>query len=384
MRRGPAAAVVWVAALAVLLAGALALLVTRGDGPGGVAAGAPATGDATVAGAPRPLTAAEAGAAFLATYVDGGRVVRADQGGDTVSEGQAYAMLIAVGVGDQAAFTEIWGWTRQHLLRPDGLLSWRWAGGTVVDHSSAADADLDTARALVVAGAAFGDPALTAEGVVLGRAVLDRETVQTAAGRVLVAGDWAMTAPYAYNPSYASPVASAVLARASGDPRWADLDAGTLAVTTATLTDAALPPDWAQVREDGRVEAMPGVGGGGQSVRYGYDAARTPIRLAESCRPADRALAAGMLEALSRGGDAAELDLGGTPLSDTESVVAAVGQAAAVAAAGDAAGGAAALVDADRLQQRAPTYFGGAWSALGRLMLTERVLGGCPPAEVGA
>ena len=37
-----------------------------------------------------------AGQFFLRRYVDGdGRVVRRDQGGDTVSEGQAYGMLIA-------------------------------------------------------------------------------------------------------------------------------------------------------------------------------------------------------------------------------------------------------------------------------------------------
>jgi len=61
---------------------------------------------------------------FLRRYVDGdGRVVRRDQGGDTVSEGQAYGMLIAAGLGDWKRFDTIWGWTRSHLRRPDGLLS---------------------------------------------------------------------------------------------------------------------------------------------------------------------------------------------------------------------------------------------------------------------
>ena len=86
-------------------------------------------------------------AAFLRDYVEpDGRVVRRDQDGDTVSEGQAYAMLVAVGSGDDASFRRVWGWTRQHLVRPDGTLSWRWADGAVVDASSAADADLDAAR----------------------------------------------------------------------------------------------------------------------------------------------------------------------------------------------------------------------------------------------
>jgi endoglucanase len=331
-----------------------------------------------------PLSAEEAGRAFLAGYVDAdGRVVRRDQGDDTVSEGQAYAMLVAVGIGDRAAFARIWEWTATHLRRPDGLISWRWADGAVVDEHSAADADLDAARALVLAGDAFEDPRLTAEGIALGRVVLDLETVRVHSGRILVAGSWATQAPYAYNPSYASPVANAVLGAASGDPRWAELDAGGRVVTDGMLAAADLPPDWAQVRADGLLEAMPGALGRGQSVRYGYDAARTPIRLAESCDPADQALAAQLDAPLDRAGNAAELDLGGTPLSDGESVVAAVAQSAVAAAAGDREGAARHLAAADRLQREQPTYYGGAWNALGRLLVDGEELGGCPPGSLG-
>lgn len=63
-------------------------------------------------------------AAALAVDPDG-RVVRHDQGGDTVSEGQAYAMLVAVAVGDHDTFTRVWAWTQQHLRRPAETLSWR-------------------------------------------------------------------------------------------------------------------------------------------------------------------------------------------------------------------------------------------------------------------
>jgi Glycosyl hydrolases family 8 len=66
------------------------------------------------------------GQAFLDAYVDpDGRVVRRDQGGDTVSEGQAYALLIAVAPGDSERSTAVWTWTRNHLQPPDKLLSWR-------------------------------------------------------------------------------------------------------------------------------------------------------------------------------------------------------------------------------------------------------------------
>ncbi len=385
MSRRSVTVLVAVGAAAVVVASLLAGLVTGRDDardrtPGASTPSAGADDDAL-----QIYTANEAGAAFLADYVeDDGRVERTDQGGDTVSEGQAYALLIAVGVGDRQTFSTVWDWTKANLQRPDGLLSWRWEDGDVVDPSSASDADLDAARALVLAGTDFGDPAFTADGVALGQAVLDLDTVRTGAGRILTAGQWASTEPYSYNPSYASPVATAELAEASGDPRWAELDEGSQRITAALLDQSPLPPDWAQVHADGRVEAMPGVQGRGQSVRYGFDAARTPIRFAESCDRADRVLAADMADALDRGGDVAELDLGGSPMGETESVVAAVGQAAAVAAAGENSRAADELVDADHLQQLTPTYYGGAWAALGRFMLTDDVLGGCPPVEAAA
>lgn len=366
----------------VLVAAVLAVVVT---GVGGGPTPASTTGTGPGAGAPVPpreLTAAEAGQSFLDSYVDpDGRVVRRDQGDDTVSEGQAYAMLVAVAVGDQDAFNRVWAWTQQHLLRPDGTMSWRWQAGEVVDPSSASDADLDTARALVLAGRSFSDPALTAAGRTMGTAILDVETVKTKLGRILVAGSWATTEPYAYNPSYASPAAVDVLATGSDDDRWAELAAGSLAITTAVLTSADLPPDWAQVHADGRVEPMPGAAGrGNEGVRYSYDATRLPLRYAESCHPEDVALAARLAGPLARfAGNPAARDLGGQPLTGDQSVVAIAAQTAVFAAAGDSTSAAAQLVAADHQQQLTPTYYGGAWDALGRFVLTDPILGGCPP-----
>src|SRR3954466_7344499 len=95
----------------------------------------------------RQDTARIAGQKFLDEYVEAdGRVVRRDEGGDVVSEGQAYGMLIAVAVGDEARFRSIWNWSKTHLRRADGLLAWRWADGEVAGPNSAADADLDAAR----------------------------------------------------------------------------------------------------------------------------------------------------------------------------------------------------------------------------------------------
>ena len=126
---------------------------------------------------------AVAGQEFLDEYVEpDGRVVRRDEGGDVVSEGQAYGMLIAVAVGDEARFRSIWEWTKTHLRRADGLLAWRWADDKVADVNSAADADLDAARSLVLAGRRFNAPELTKDGRRLGAAILDNETVAVGTG----------------------------------------------------------------------------------------------------------------------------------------------------------------------------------------------------------
>ena len=87
-----------------------------------------------------------------------GRVVRPEHGGDTVSEGQAYTLLRAAWMDDQATFDRVWLWTRTYLTRTgrEGatLLAWHWSpedGGHVVDWNVATDADADVALALLIA-----------------------------------------------------------------------------------------------------------------------------------------------------------------------------------------------------------------------------------------
>ena len=125
-----------------------------------------------------PVAAATAtGQSFLPSYVDpDGRVVRRDEGGDTVSEGQAYALLIAVALGDRPRFDAVWTWTREHLQRPDRLLSWRWADGAVVDPNSASDAD-STPPAPWSSPGTLRRPRADDAGRELAAAVLARETV---------------------------------------------------------------------------------------------------------------------------------------------------------------------------------------------------------------
>lgn len=297
---------------------------------------------------------------FLERYVeDDGRVVRHDQGGDTVSEGQAYAMLLAVAEGDGERFARVWEWTREHLRRPDGLLSWHWADGRVTDRQAAADADLDAARALLLAAKRFDEPRYAAEGRALGRAVSEHET----ANSVLVAGPWTEDV---VNPSYWSPRAFAAIERVDLNPSTRRL--------TDQLTADGLPPDWARVEPEGAVPTGPPSGG---DAVYSYDAVRLPIRLAESCQPEDRALAARLWPRLREQPGAARRALDGTPLSGGEHPAALAGAAAAAHAAGDGDAARDLLGRAEQLDERRPSYYGAAWVELTRAMLVDRTLGSC-------
>lgn len=370
----PTRLLVWigVAVVSILVAGVLAVAVTRhgtGSSPG--AESTPLAARSTKIDA----------RSFLKTYVTGGRVVRRDQGGDTVSEGQAYALLIALGAKDQAAFDSLWRWTSQHLRRSDGLLSWRWQNGAVVDPSSAADADLDTARALVLGGKAFGNPSYTRAGVALGKAILDHETVTTPAGLVLVAGQWATNAPYAFNPSYISPVATRLLDTASKDPRWSQVDRGSRAALAQLTQGGRLPPDWAQIDPDGK--ARPVAGPGGQPVQYSYDAARTVLRHAESCERSDHAIARDIAQIVARSGrpPVAAYDVAGSPQTTNTSPLVTIAQAAGAAAAHQDRQAISEIRRAGDQQQQSPTYYGDAWTVLGPMLLTDPALGGCPSLE---
>lgn len=375
MRRG---AVVGAAVVGVVALGATATALALSPSTDVPDAAPSASGTPS----PEPDATARA-AAFLDEWVDDGRVVRRDEGGDTVSEGQAYGMLAAVAAGDEVAFDEIWTWTEENLIRADGLLSWRWNEGAVVDAEPASDADLDAARALVLAGDRFDRPDLAEAGDELGDAVLDLLTAQTAHGRVLLPGLWAADrVPVPYNPSYASPAAYDILADASDDARWQELADGSRAVTAAILDTTALPPDWAQIREDGGIDPMPGPFGGGDRAEYSFDAPRLVIRYAESCDPADTALAARMLPALSYMPEpASHLDLGGGALSAESNPLGLAARGAAKSTSGDAAGADEDLARAVSLGEEYPTYYGSAWVALSAAMLMDDVLGGCPPME---
>lgn len=317
---------------------------------------------------------------FLDTYVDGdGRVVRIDQGYSTVSEGQAYAMLLSAAVGDRDTFDRVWAWTQTNLQRPDALLASDWQSGRVADETPAPDADLDAARALLVAATRFDDTAYRAEGLRIGAAILDSETVEVNGEPVLVAGPWARANPPTIDPSYFDPRAYSLLAAMSGDPRWQQLLASSRGLLDQLSSTSPLPPDWASVRATGPVP-IPAPSDPGTGIRYGFDAVRVPARWGAACAPENRAVAARAWSFLgpqqAAGTLAGEYTLDGQPLSPANPA-ALVGAAGAARAAGQTPASDALLDRAESAEAASPSYYGAAWVALGRVMLTTDWLGPC-------
>lgn len=319
---------------------------------------------------------------FLDTYVDEGRVSRTDQGGDTVSEGQAYGMLVALAIGDAVRFDNIWSWTKANLERPDGLLSWRWHDGQVVEKAAASDADVLAAWALLLAGDRFNSPEYRTAGQQLASAVLDQETVKVGGLPVLVAGPWATrSSPSFVVPGYFAPPVFASLADLTGDKRWDDLVATSRDVTAQLHSgEAQLVPDWAKIDSEGGAAAHGAPGSGSEEGSYSLDAARLYVWLAMSCDDQDRALAAprwSLFEQEKQWGVAMIYGLDGSRQTDNQHPLTWVAAASTARAAGSDADVDDLLEAAAQLDGKYPSYYGAGWVALGRILLTTDWLHSC-------
>ncbi len=336
-------------------------------------------------GAPLPGAAADAAFAaaqyFLAHYeLPSGRVVRRDQGGDTVSEGEAYAMLLSVAAGNRPRFDSAWAWTRSHLLQPSGLLAWHWADGRIIGSEPAADADVDAAYALELAARRFGERADLLPAHTMATAILRDETVAAPTGRVLVAGPWAVGPPTYANPSYAAPAELASLGDLTDPQGFAALARGTRTLVAGVLAVDTLPPDWVQVSTGPPLAVSPP--GLGPVDRYGFDAARLPVRWAASCDDGDRRTVATLWPPLERAArrNGATVDLAVVGHGSAGAVRSPVGLVATAAAgwADGHTGAALRLLERAEAANRArPTYYASAWVALGRVLLETARLGTC-------
>ena len=358
---------------APLLAGGAGLLACVGAALA-VGSAPPAAPRATAAD---DRTAVAAGRRFLELYVrpDG----RVRHSGARVSEAQAHALLIAAALRDESAFRTVWRWTRTHLRRTDGLFARSWAGARGIDREPASDADLDVARALLVAAGAFDRPDHARAAMRIGEAVRREETFASERGRQVLAASPRARRGRLVEPGSFAPRTVGMLWRATRDGVYRSL-ARSMRVTAGDVLALSpyRPPDRATVDAGGRAVPVPTKDGA--AAAYGPDAQRLPLRFAESCAAEDRALAARLWPVLRDDARSGRLALRYGVDGSRAGRAHALGWAAAAGAAtaaGDRAARDRLLDRAEAAEQAAPGSDGAAWVALARILLQTGRLEGC-------
>jgi len=214
---------------------------------------------------------------FLTTAGAGGelRVQRPENANDTVSEGIGYGMIIAVYMGEQTPFDQLWRYTLKYL-DGKGLMNWHInAGGGVAGdgNGSATDADEDMAWALVMADRQWGGKGTLADTYLnYGKGLIQKilqNDIDHGRGEMPKAGDNAMDDRT--NPSYFAPAFYKVFAKVTGDTTWNKVADQSYNIINQALTHGnaanGLVPDWCSSN-------------GSPQGDYKYDACRTPFRIA--------------------------------------------------------------------------------------------------------
>jgi endo-1,4-beta-D-glucanase Y len=205
--------------------------------------------------------------------------------GSTVSEGIAYGMLIAVYMGDQPLFDELWKYEQQWLSQY-GLMDWyiKADGSDRAGTGAASDADEDMAFALLMAdrqwggNGSLGDSYLNIAKDQIQK-IWDHEVHE---GKLLKPGDsWNRPDPWAIvNVSYFAPSYYRTFAAATGNMGWNDVVSASYDMIGASLNDQnknasnGLVPAWSTSKGEPTNAAFDNA-----PTHYQYDSCRTPFRV---------------------------------------------------------------------------------------------------------
>jgi endo-1,4-beta-D-glucanase Y len=204
-------------------------------------------------------------------FFDGSRVVRPENSNDTVSEGIGYGMLIGVYMNDKSMFDAIWSYAKSHF-DGNGLMNWNInSGGGTAGSGSATDGDEDMAWALIMAGKQWNSATYTNDASTLIRNL----KAHALDGNTLKPGDNFGGASQT-NPSYFAPSYYRAFARVTGDSGWMSVLDQSYSILAASSGSNGLVPNWVNSSGAG----IAGPGGDSNGPYFGYDACRTPWRIA--------------------------------------------------------------------------------------------------------
>lgn len=207
------------------------------------------------------------------------RVRRPSNQDDTVSEGIGYGMIAAVYMADRTTFDGLWTYAKAHF-DTHGLMIWHLsASGATLDAGSASDGDLDIAWALIMGSNQWSSATYLSAAKSM---INNISSMSLGPDGMLKPGDgWGGTT--LTNPSYFSPAYFRVFAAVTGDANWSGPILDRNYEILAAVTGAnGLVPDWTNnqstVNQGNLANAM--TPGNYDNSHYGYDACRTPWRIA--------------------------------------------------------------------------------------------------------
>ncbi len=212
---------------------------------------------------------------WKAKFFDGTKIIRPENGNDTVSEGIGYGMLMGVFMNDQPMFDTLWSYAKSHN-DGRGLMTWCIPGGanSCSGGNSATDGDEDMAYALLMASKQWPSKASYAsDATSLINAIMQYEV--EVSSNVLKPGD-AFGGAGEMNPSYLAPSYYRAFAKATGNSKWMDVLTASYGIISKASGQYGLVPNWASSSGSG----VAGPVSDGSGPNFGYDACRTPFRVA--------------------------------------------------------------------------------------------------------
>ncbi len=208
-----------------------------------------------------------------------GRIIDTGNHNISHSEGQGFAMLLAVFYNDRPAFDQLLTWSDTHLYCRDiGLYSWRYdpAGSPPVsDINTASDGDTLIAWALLLAGRKWRQPSYTSASARLQAALIKHNVIHYAGYTVLLPGvaGFNQTGSVTLNPSYFIFPAWQAFYQQGHLKIWENLSADALTLLEKMrFGDPRLPTDWVTLRADKTVSPA-----NSRPSRFSFDAVRVPL-----------------------------------------------------------------------------------------------------------
>jgi endo-1,4-beta-D-glucanase Y len=213
------------------------------------------------------------------TFVMNGptRVVRPENGNDTVSEGIGYGMLLSVYMGDKTLFDALYSYWTSHSAGGNASTLMTWcipagAGSCPASGGSATDADEDVAFALIQAGKQWGGTYAASASAMISQIY----TADIDAGTNIPKGGSNYASPNPTNPSYFAPAYYRLFAAIDSGHPWNNVVAASYTALNAIAGafGGGLVPAWCS----GNCSTIAS-NGGVDDTRYQYDSHRVPWRI---------------------------------------------------------------------------------------------------------